>query len=113
MVRTLQSLATITTGALLLLAMPGGARADAIDGNWCRDDGKRMEIRGPDIVTPGGHHIKGDYSRHAFNYVVPSEEAGAGETVAIVLLSEDLAHARQGAAAAPVQEWKRCQPGVS
>jgi hypothetical protein len=30
--------------------------ADAIDGDWCRADGKskRMTIRGPAIVTPGG-----------------------------------------------------------
>jgi hypothetical protein len=113
MVRKLQSLTTATAGTLLLLATATGARADAIDGNWCRDDGKRMEIHGPDIVTPGGHRIKGDYSRHAFNYVVPAEEAGAGETVAIVLLSEDLAQARQGAATAPAREWRRCQPGIS
>jgi len=100
-------------GMLLLLAASGGALADAIDGDWCRDDGKRMSIDGPNIVTPGGHNIKGDYSRHAFNYVVPPGETGAGETVAIVLLSEYLAHARQGAATAPVQVWNRCQPGIS
>ena len=100
-------------GVVLLLAMAGAARADAIDGDWCRGDGKRMSIQGPDIVTPGGHRIKGDYSRHAFNYVVPSGEAGAGEPVAIVLLSEYLAHARQGAATTPVQVWNRCQPGIS
>jgi hypothetical protein len=54
----------------------------------------------------------GDYSRHAFSYVIPAGEAGAGATVSIQLLSEYLAHARQ-AADAPVQEWRRCQPGVS
>jgi len=113
MANTLQSFASVTTGFLLLLAATGGARADAIDGDWCRDDGKRMSIHGPEIVTPGGHRIKGDYSRHAFNYVVPPDEAGTGETVAIILLSEDLAQARQGAATAPVQVWNRCQPGIS
>jgi hypothetical protein len=45
--------------------------------------------------------------------VVPAGEPGAGDKVAIVLLSEYLAHARQGGDTAPVQEWKRCQPGVS
>jgi hypothetical protein len=113
MVSPLRSLFISAAGGLLLLATAGGALADAIDGDWCRDDGKRMSIQGPDMVTPGGRRIKGDYSRHAFNYVVPPGEAGAGEPVAIVLLSEYLAHARQGAATAPVQEWKRCQPGVS
>jgi hypothetical protein len=90
----------------------GQARADAIDGDWCRTDGKRMSIRGPAIVTPGGQQTTGDYSRHSFSYVIPAGEAGAGATVSIQLLSEYLAHARE-AADAPVQEWRRCQPGVS
>lgn len=90
----------------------GQALADAIDGDWCRTDGKRMSIRGPAIVTPGGQQTTGDYSRHAFSYIIPAGEAGAGATVSIQLLSEYLAHARQ-AADAPVQEWRRCQPGVS
>jgi hypothetical protein len=95
----------------LLLASP--ARADAIDGNWCRADGKHMAIRGPDITTPGGKQTRGNYSRHAFSYVVPEGEAGAGETVEIILRNEFLAHSRQGAADAPLQEWKRCSPTVS
>lgn len=92
---------------------PAVARADAVDGDWCREDGKRMTIRGPDVVTPGGQRTRGDYTRHYFTYVVPAGEAGAGDTVAITLLSEYLAHARQGSEASPVQVWRRCQPGVS
>ena len=88
------------------------ALADAIDGDWCRSDGKRMSIRGPAIVTPGGQQTNGDYTRHFFSYVIPSGEAGAGATVSVQLLGEYLAHARQGADGA-VQEWRRCQPGVS
>jgi hypothetical protein len=103
----------MAVSGVLLLYSPGGALADAIDGDWCHDNGKRMSIQGPDIVTPGGSRIKGDYDRHSFNYVVPAGEAGAGEAVAIVLMSEYLAHARQGAATAAVQVWRRCQPGVS
>ena len=38
--------------ALIALSVP--AHADAIDGDWCRADGKRMSIHGPAIVTPGG-----------------------------------------------------------
>lgn len=102
-------LAAVLGGASLALASP--ALADAIDGNWCRDDGKRMAIDGPSIVTPGGHKITGDYSRHAFSYVVPGGEPGAGATVSIQLLSEHLAHARQGNG--PVEEWRRCARGVS
>lgn len=96
--------------ALIALSIP--AHADAIDGDWCRADGKRMSIHGPAIVTPGGGKTQGDYSRHAFAYVIPPGEAGAGNNVAITLLGEYLAHAREGAAGA-VQEWRRCQPGIS
>lgn len=88
------------------------ARADAIDGNWCRADGKRMAIKGPAITTPGGHSIEGQYSRHFFSYVIPAGEAGAGNTVSITLLGEHLAHAREGDGA-PVQEWRRCSADVS
>ena len=48
----------------------------------------------------------------SFSYVIPAGEAGAGATVEIQLLNEYLAHARQGDDPS-VQEWRRCQPGVS
>ena len=103
----------IAAAGCALLAFPAApARADAIDGDWCRADGKRMSIRGPEIVTPGGKETRGNYNRHFFSYVIPAGEAGAGNTVSITLLGEYLAHAREGADA-PIQEWRRCQPGVS
>jgi hypothetical protein len=95
-----------------LVGVSTSARADAIDGNWCQANGKRMSIQGPEIVTPGGTQTRGDYSRHFFSYVIPAGESGAGETVSITLLSEYLAHARVGADPT-VQEWRRCQPDVS
>src|SRR5712671_628240 len=102
------------TGAAsaLLFGVVQPALADAIDGDWCRADGNRMTIRGPAIVTPGGQQTSGDYTRHSFSYVFPTGEAGAGAAVSIQLLGEYLAHARRGIDA-PVQEWRRCQPGVS
>jgi hypothetical protein len=103
----------LATAIALGILAPAAARADAIDGDWCRADGKRMSIRGSDIVTPGGVAMRGEYTRHFFSYVVPAGEPGAGNTVAITLLSEYLAHAREGGNDAPVQEWRRCQPGVS
>jgi hypothetical protein len=104
----------LLTGAACaaLFGFAGPALADAIDGDWCRSDGKRMTIRGPAIVTPGGQQTSGDYTRHSFSYVIPAGEAGAGATVSIQLLGEYLAHARQNPDDA-VQEWRRCQPGVS
>jgi hypothetical protein len=111
--RFFRRLTTAAAGVALACLLATGARADAIDGDWCRADGKRMTIRGPDIVTPGGNRIQGDYTRHSFSYVVPAGEAGAGETMSIILRGEYLAHARQGAADGPLQEWKRCSATVS
>lgn len=103
----------LAASAALLCLTATHARADVIDGDWCKADGKRMKIQGPEIVTPGGNQTRGDYTRHSFVYVVPAGEAGAGETVSIILLSEYLAHARQGAPDAPIQVWNRCPPGVA
>ena len=67
----------------------------AIDGDWCHaPDGRRFSIRGPDIVTPGGKQMQGDYSRHAFSYAVPAPEPGAGKTVFMTLLDENTVHLR-------------------
>ena len=107
-----QTFLAISAGMLFLFAA-GAARTDAIDGDWCRADGKRMSIRGPAIVTPGGHEIQGLYTRHYFEYAIPAGEPGAGDKVYITLLSETLAHARQGAPDAIVQVWNRCPPGIS
>src|SRR3989454_12319425 len=108
-------LAALTASAsfAMLLTSVHISLADVIDGDWCKADGKRMKIRGPEITTPGGNQTRGDYTRHSFVYVVPAGEAGAGETVSIILLSEYLAHARQGGADAPIQVWNRCPPGVA
>lgn len=92
----------------LLLTAPTAAFADAIDGDWCSTDGQHMSISGDDITTPGGSKMKGNYTRHAFDYVVPAGEAGAGETVNILLRGEYLAVSRQGPADAPAKEWRRC-----
>lgn len=110
--------AACVIGALACL-MSGAARADAIDGDWCREGSQRMSIQGETIVTPGGTSLKGQYSRHAFSYVVPSGEPGAGQTIDIILRGEYLAQSRQGpgngqaATDAPVLDWRRCQGGIS
>ena len=103
--------------ASVLLALPlvtvfgGAARADAIDGEWCHGDGRRLSINGPDIVTPGGARLKGDYDRHHFSYVVPSSEPGAGATVTMVLLSEILMHLKPPSG--EEQTWRRCGKPIS
>jgi hypothetical protein len=105
----------LTAAIAIAFSVIGFARfalADAIDGDWCHSSGKRMSIRGPAIVTPGGQQTNGNYTRHFFSYVIPAGEIGAGATIEIQLLGEYLAHARQ-AGDPSVQEWRRCQPGVS
>ena len=60
-----------------VLLLPCVACADAIDGHWCHDDGRRFEIVGPIIVTPARAQTQGRYDRHYFSYVVPLHEPGA------------------------------------
>lgn len=99
----------------VLTACP--ALADAIDGNWCNGM-KRLEISGPEIVTPGGNKIQGSYGRHDFSYTVPAGEPGAGATVDMDLMGDDdIRLWPKGRAPDPVkagaQMWKRCAAPVS
>lgn len=103
----------IAMGAALGVVLPErSARADAIDGDWCDQGGKALSIRGPRIVTPGGKELEGHYSRHAFDYVVPSGEPGAGGVVDMRLVNEQTVHLKPPGAAEP-QVWKRCALKVS
>jgi hypothetical protein len=97
------------TLVLAVVMQAGTARADAIDGDWCSADGQRMSIRGDNITIPSGKQIVGSYSRHAFDYVIPSGESGSGDTVNIILRSEYLAFSRQGAGGDRPTEWRRCK----
>jgi hypothetical protein len=99
--------------AAAMLLQTGVGRADAIDGDWCSTDGQRMSIVGEKITTPGGTQIRGNYSRHAFDYVVPAGENGSGETVSIILRGEYLAISRRGPADGPLTEWRRCKETIS
>ena len=70
----------------------------------------RMNLKGPNILTPGGNRIQGNYSRHGFVYVVPTNELGAGSQVDMVLLNEETVQlTRRGQASAP-EIWRRCKP---
>jgi hypothetical protein len=96
--------------ALILGAATGGARADVIDGDWCYALSRHMSIKGPSIVTPGGHQLTGNYTRHSFSYVVPQSEPDAGQTVNMILINEDTVNLRldQGGTQSPIQVWHRC-----
>ncbi len=107
--RFVKSLAV--AGLLLVVAGTEAARADAIDGDWCYRDGRRLSINGPQIVTPGGTRLTGNYSRHAFSYTAPANEPGGGKAIDMTLIDEDTMNLRQGDAGA-AQIWRRCQkPG--
>ena len=62
-----------------------------------------MSIQGEKITIPSGKQIEGNYSRHAFDYVVPAGENGQGDVASIVLRSEYLALSRQGPVEAPLR----------
>jgi hypothetical protein len=93
-------------GLALLIGAPS-ARADAIDGQWCLAS-SHFEISGPNIRTPGGNQITGNYDRHGFSYVVPAGEEHAGIQVVMVLLNEETVHLTRGSA--PPETWRRCKP---
>jgi hypothetical protein len=108
----------LAIAAALCFAPISGAFADVIDGDWCHADGRQMSIKGPEVVTPSGTHMTGDYTRHSFAYVVPASDPGAGQTVAMILVNEQTVDLRVGAdrssaAAAPTQVWHRCTPKTS
>ena len=104
MIRPRVLLVTSCVGVLCLVAA-GDLRADAIDGNWCAPDGRVFSIDGPRIITPGGHALDGDYSRHAFAYVAPPGEDGAGSQVLMQLLNEQTVRILAGLAP---EIWRRC-----
>jgi hypothetical protein len=103
----------ILLAATALLLQTGIGHADAIDGDWCSTDGMRMSIRAEKITIPSGKQILGNYSRHAFDYVVPEGDNGSGDVVSIILRGEYLALSRQGSVEGPMREWHRCKEGIS
>ena len=99
---------------LVAIAAAPPAGADAIDGDWCHKDGRRVFIDRPTIVTPGGKRMEGDYRRHQFYYTVPGGERDAGSKVAMEQLDDDTVHVITGAGPettvkGPVQTWHQCR----
>lgn len=102
------------SGAALTLALAAGpALADAIDGDWCQSDGRHFSIRGPEIVTPAGARLQGDYARHWFTYKPAAPERGAGGTIAMRLVNENTVHLSYGETSDAPEVWLRCSPSVS
>jgi hypothetical protein len=98
-----------TIAVLLLMTTP--ARADAIDGEWCRG-GDLMKIDGSTIITPGKATVQGNYGRYRFVYTVPPNEPGAGGDIRMVMIrGQGVVHLeRPGSSAGSYEVWQRCTP---
>jgi hypothetical protein len=107
--RTRNIAATVLIAALALHIGAHLAHADAIDGQWCLGP-SHFAIEGPNILTPGGNRIQGNYSRHAFAYVVPASEPGAGGEIDMTLLNEETVQLTRKGQTSPPEIWRRCKP---
>lgn len=103
-------LAIAGAAAVTIGDMPA-AHADAIDGAWCSETGRRFAIEGPSVTTTKGLRLSGNYTRHTFNFTLPPEEADAGSPVDMVLQGETQVRVTIGSASAQI--WRRCPPGTS
>jgi hypothetical protein len=68
-------------------------------------------IRGPEITTPSGVTLKGNYHRHEFSYIAPPGDADAGTQIDLRLLSEEfmnLYRLKDGTPGEP-ELWRRCK----
>lgn len=83
----------------------------ALDGDWCHADGKRLTLKGSDVVTPAGKSLRAEYARTFASWVIPDGEPNAGTTIRMMLIGADRAHTREGAADTPPLEWRRCPAG--
>ena len=110
MSRTVSKVLPLT---LVAVGLAGPALADAIDGEWCSDDGRHLSIQGLTIVTPGGKRMEGAYTRHSFEYTVPSPEPDAGRQTTMRLLGETRMQVRVGAPESAPMVWRRCPGTIS
>ncbi len=99
------------TLAVLFMLTATPAFADRIDGEWCSKDGHQLSIKGPEITTPLGVTLQGNYGRHDFAYIAPTGDAEAGTQIYLRLLGEtamDFYRVKDGQLAAP-EPWRRCE----
>ena len=87
------------------------ALADAIDGQWCFER-KNFSIDGSNFTTPSGKSITGEYDRHAYAYVVPDGEEGAGDRIEMTLIDDETIHLQRpsnNSSESILEVWKRCE----
>ncbi len=98
--------------ALVSLVLSAGfARADAIDGDWCNQDGSQIFIAGSSIRLTDGTTLTGTYTRHQFSYVAPSGDAEEGKVILFVQRSEEEMRRVRDPKAMPEHAdiWQRCR----
>lgn len=104
-------IATYLAAGTILACGTGSAFADAIDGvppGWPPFLNSR-----PEIVTPRGKTMQGNYSRHYYSYVPPAPERGAGQIINMTLVNENTVHMQYGEASGPAEIWPRCSQTIS
>ena len=94
---------------LSLFATP--ALADAIDGDWCNQDGSHLRIDGPSITLGDGVRLMGKYGRHQFSYIAPQGDTEAGKEIVFVQRSEEEMRRVRDPQAMPehADMWRRCE----
>ena len=97
------------SGMVIFYSSP--ATADAIDCDWCSpNEAVYVRISGDNISSSTGHQTTGNYSRHAFSYVVPEGYPDASEQFSMQLLNEEQANVSVNGGG--VEMWHRCQLNV-
>ena len=109
--RSLIKLALVT--AIILLSTAPMAHADAIDGNWCNPEGGNFEIRGSEILTPGGTRMAGVYTRHTFRYVAPDGDRASGQSTNMALIDNETLHLLIEGSNGEIEIWRRCSVHTS
>lgn len=96
---------------VFLVLFAGFARADAIDGDWCNQDGSQIFIAGDSIRLTDGTTLTGTYTRHQFSYVAPKGDTEAGKVILFVQRSEEEMRRVRDPQAMPEHAdiWQRCR----
>ena len=98
--------------ALVLAVVSAGiAHADAIDGDWCNQDGSQILIDGNSIRLTDGTVVTGVYTRHKFSYIAPAGDAEAGKEILFAQRSEEEMRRVRDPQAMPEHAdiWQRCR----
>ena len=100
----------IILALLFSVASTVPAMADRLDGGWCGGEGKQLRINGPEITTPYGTIMQGDYGRHSFSYTAPEGDADAGQQIHMQQLNDEqmqLTRSKDGKMG-EAETWMRC-----